>query len=398
MRRDDQAATWGRGGDNRAAAGADATGLAPAAGPALPKADNTPDGITGCRCTPGGVSRVDWFTGTAPEGKLPDLLAVLRRYFGQSTHERGQRFYSRGIRFESGAVLRYGGVGGAEGTACVDLNGSSLGTLEPTAVLELLRELVALGVRPSRTDHAFDVFGDVTALLRSLAEAYQRRELMGYKCVRPFFEFINFEQVLTGLMFGKRGKDSTCVRVYDKGYQTKSAALGSWVRFEAEYRGKAAANATVALLVAHGAVSRDAESLVDGVQHGEGWEEFIRRTVVGALEFREAGRHHARSRRPIAAWWATFCDGIRALRLRVAAKLQTSLDGTKRWFRRSVAPLVAALMRATSRTLDQVVADLAGDLAGVRSSFSPAVREYVSALTTGPGDATGGRIWEGVPA
>lgn len=332
-----------------------------AAGP--PPAATTPGQLTeGVKCSSGPVGRVlglDWITMSGPEGRRDDAERILSRYFGPVIETtRGQYFCQTCFRFEGGAQLHFGHK---DGVCVVALGGAALSTLEAGKRIDVMREVLELlGFRVTRLDIAQDYFHCGLGLVAMVEGSCERGEVVG--C--PVFDVRRPRRGdrLNGysVTVGKKGSEGSGrqVCVYDKGLEQKERGeglfwkLGEWERWETRLFDERANEAALAIVGA-----------------GPSWHPVAKGYMLGAIEFREKNGHRKRAERPMVAWWSKFCEFTRLCSTSAVKRLKT-LSGKVTWFRKQVAPGLAAMADAAGMTMGTVLETFAGDVrAGPRASL-----------------------------
>lgn len=322
----------------------------------------TPVGITGYNQSTCPIERgvgIDWLRLVVPEQHRLELLERLRRKHGPELYARGQWMYQQACRWESGARLMWEH---RSGTCCVDLSGGALAAYTLQDLRDLARFGYDAGGRCTRLDVAIDYrpgeAADDVGLVNRVVAACEAGHLCVARVWEPFRKTDRTRGLVNnGVALGVRGStdgSGRYVRVYDKGLQTNTDALGQWERWEAEFSGEVADQVARRLLV--DGSDDDGVTLADA-----------RRLALGAVEFRPGTGQ--RSRRKLSDWYASITQGRPAEWLR-KTRHSASIDRTADWIRKQVAPRLMALAERTGRKLTQVVDDLAQ---GARASTAAAV-------------------------
>jgi DNA relaxase NicK len=311
------------------------------------------------------VAGLDWLTVSAPSATVKELTEWGCRRFGAEWVEQGGfAWYGASRRWAGGLKLGVEQKGDGN-TICVMLDGATLQKFAPAERVEILRELLELGCKPTRLDLALDAKGDHVELVERVIQACFDGKLCGARCWRPISQYGQGGKLEGRTVYiGKRGGDGSgrFLRVYDKGLESGEVAANQWQRMELETSGE------VAVQVARGLVSA-----VDQV-------EFTAAVVMGAVSFREGVKRRMWTERVECAWWSEFKAGTVGVRY-VAAPRFASLAGRVSWLRNQVAKSLLGMAEASGKSLRAVVNDVIGVVqlpAAVlqRCAESPAAIEY----------------------
>lgn len=340
------AAGWGWGvqaGDDEAVS---AVRQPAGAGRTAAAASPAPDVTQGAK--PHGTSRLygfDWirFTGKLDDQELVERWAA-NRFGAEFTDQHGFSFYERCRTYKGGAKVLTDHDSG--NSVMVELSGDALELHTPEDRLQLVRELVGLGLKATRLDIAIDTTGKDVGLIEAVTAACQRGELCGARSWKPITEYNHRGEVDSfGVNLGRRGNDGSgrYVRIYDKGLETGESKQGRWVRWEAEFTGSVAAQVAAEL---HW-TDRPLE-----VMTGH---------ALGAVDFRGGEHHQSLSRRPRASWWTVFKGGREGLRFTKVRRL-SNLRGRVTWLKESVGLALAGMAHATGQEVMDVCRELFRDL------------------------------------
>lgn len=262
---------------------------------------------------------------TGPEDVLPKLMEWVVKEWGDGCNERpGMSFFARSLRWEAGPIVQM--EHNTMSLCMVIIEGKVLEQFTPEERVQMLRELIELGMKASRIDLALDLVGEHVELVERVEDAIRDGELCGPRRWKPNHEYNRHQvRLRSEVTMGRRGKEGSgrYVRVYDKGLEQGEEANRRH-RWELECNGYVAAE--VATLVAFA---------------GE-WEQRVREIALGAVDFRIGTARRALAERPRAAWWAILVDGIETLRVTVPRRTP-SLDSTAAWFRQQVFPTLLAI-------------------------------------------------------
>ncbi len=284
------------------------------------------------------VSGLDWLTVSAPSAATDELTEWGCRRFGAEWVEQGGfAWYGASRRWAGGLKLGVEQKGDGN-TICVMLDGSTLQKFAPAERVEILRELLELGCKPTRLDIAVDAKGEHVELVERVGQACFEGKLCGARRWRPIQTYgLGGKVEGRTIEIGRRGSDGSgrFVRVYDKGLETGDLPANQWQRIEAEFSGE------VCVQVARGLVSA-----VDQV-------EFSAAVVMGAVSFREGEKRRAWMERVECAWWSQFKAGTVGVRY-VSSPRFSSLAGRAAWFGNQVAKALWGCAEAAGKSADAV--------------------------------------------
>lgn len=137
----------------------------------------------------------------------------------------------------------------------------------------------------------------------------------------------------TTLYFGS-GQSDSLLRIYDKAAEQKLDDE-HWVRVEIQLR-RERAHALFLLLTYEYSV-----------------EDFdIGAVLLAVLDFKTPTDDENKSRWPTVSWWAEFVNTVSRIRLSKARTLQESVEKSKRWIERQVAPTLAFLLSVYQGDMD----------------------------------------------
>ena len=313
---------------------------------------------------------LDWIRCTAPAEFLEQLTDWGKVRFGDHFEEQsGFSWYGSTRTWAGGLRIGYQQRGdvGDKGTCCVELSGATLGRFLPAERVEMLRELLELGCKATRTDLAVDVIAEHVRLVERVGTSCFEGKLCGARTWRPVVEFgPGGECVGQTVYIGKRGRDGSgrYLRCYDKGLETGELPANRWHRLELECTGDVARDVARAVV---NAAAGDVEGMTAAL-------------VVGAVSFRDGVKRRCWSEREECAWWREFKAGIVGSKF-VQRKRTPSLDGRLAWLRRAVMPGIAAMAEMTGRPMRGILADLVHGLELTadqlnRAMMAPAVVEF----------------------
>lgn len=287
---------------------------------------------------PGIYVGLDWIRCTGPESLRMAVESLLHeRFVSEPRTTRGAQWFRAGIVWEPGVMLSWEH---RAGICQVDIQGQRLRLMDGGDRVQLLGELMCLGMKPTRLDGALDwigqgVNGNGLGVCEAATEACRRGEL----CVLRKFR-LNDEFTAQGmpsrrhLNLGSR-ESPVCARVYDKGLEQRVAPPGYWERFEAEFKGDRAPRVAKALTEA-----------------GDGWPGLLTGLILGAVDFRESNGRSELDRRPRAEWWAELTAGTETVRI-PPAQDDKSFERWWGWFRTAVGPRLLEFTDVVGWTLGE---------------------------------------------
>ncbi|MEQ9206126.1 MAG: replication initiation factor domain-containing protein [Phycisphaerales bacterium] len=221
-------------------------------------------------------------------------------------------------------------------------------------MMDLTTKIMMNGFHCTRIDLAVDHVGMDLGLHQHALAACKAGELCK---IRSYADDSEFKADGTPLRYllklGKR-ESSKCVRVYDKGLQTKSLPAGQWERLEVEFKDDRAAEVCLTLLDA-----------------GERLPESLWRYVIGAFDFRVKNGRTELQRRPLVGWWESYIGQAHPLETK-PIKNESSLAIWCNWFRSSVGSRLLQLADILELTPQELLQQLIHELEPA-SSVVPAV-------------------------
>ena len=279
----------------------------------------------------------DWIRFTGPASMEAVIMRWASVRFGEEhTDQGGFSFYQRRRTWAGGAKVCTEHNSGD--SVMVELGGDTLQLVAVDDRIQIIRELVALGLKCTRLDIAADIRSRNVGLCQAVLDACIEGHLTGAKTWKPFIEYGARGQIeVFGVSIGKRGSDGSgrYVRFYDKGLETGEAPMGRWERFEAEFCDDVANQLARALAVS------------------ENWREAAVSMLLGSVDFRVGSHRRARAERPRAEWWAAFLRGVEGMRVNRARRL-ASLATRARWFRTQVLLPLKGMAVASGKTVEEV--------------------------------------------
>lgn len=323
---------------------------------------------------PGVFLLVDWIRFVGPAECEQNLRDYLARFTGSPDSEpvKPQHFYRTAELFAGGVRLQ---TGHAHETATiyVEWTGRALDEIPEPKRHEIIRDLRAIGMHPTRLDIAADFIKQDVGLFDNGLASCEREELCGSRKHRPMYEKLS--GLFTGktLYLGRRGTDSAgkFARLYDKGLETKTMPENEWERLEVEFTGPRACN------------------LADRIAAAEDVHEVMKECLYGAFEFRKVTGRRELDLRPIVDWWQKVVQLVKVAHFRVP-RTRATLIRFANWFDRCVAPSMLAMSKAAGMTIDQLVAHIAPEAEAKRVKPGTMLEEWGAYLRDGVSIASDG--------
>lgn len=279
-----------------------------------------PSSNTGASVTPDGEwLGVHWLAGTS-DLSTDTVLSLLHEVTGESVEVAARsKWYREGYRVGPVRVLASGVTGAwvpmgchiiADGSACEALGLEGLRRIYAELGLKVARFDVAQDGCPFTPREVADAWysDDVRTKVKVAADAREDRP----------WRSCDWQSSPSGDTFYMGSpRAARRVRVYDR---------RGPVRLELQTRDAAAVAIAADLFAAP-------------------VEDFGRRFlshVRAFVDFVEAGEGNI-SRRPLAGWWAAFCEGVEKSRVRVTAVVVESFARVAAWVERQVAPMLAVI-------------------------------------------------------
>jgi DNA relaxase NicK len=280
---------------------------------------------------------LDWLTACGPAELLEQVKAwAIGRFGSEFSDQGGFKFYGRSMRWAGGPIILTDHL--SADSICVEIQGGSLVSMEADERVEIVRELLELGLHFTRLDVAVDHMGNFHGFIQRVRESAEAGELCGARCWAPIKEFSGRDRLVSeGVTFGKRGSDGSgrFVCLYDKGLESGTLSAGCWVRWETRFAADLAHDVAVRLARA------------------DSWVHVAASVAFGAVDFRVVNGRHKVAERCRVAWWADHTAMVEMVRVKAAAAVPT-LEGFKRWMRTSVAPRVLRLAADTGQRVSEV--------------------------------------------
>jgi hypothetical protein len=220
------------------------------------------------------------------------------------------------------------------------------------------------GVWATRLDGAIDFVGQDREIHAHAYASCKGGELCLRRRYADDSEFTaNGEPKRRLLKLGKR-ESATCVRIYDKGLETKSAPAGHWERIETEFKKDRAQTLAHRLL-----------------EQPDSWPDQLAGAVVASFDFRLPSDRTELERRERAAWWAEI---LRVFECRPVKPVlcPSSLETYFNWIWRAVTPRLLQICDIVGIRFEQLAPLLIGE-AQMATSDCPAIIELRAALNAG---------------
>ena len=291
---------------------------------------------------PGMSCRPDWIRLVGPEIQAKEVYRLLLQWFGAATsHNKGAMYFQQGTVWHPGVLFS---EGHGSKIVMVDLQGSRLSMMSVDDMMDLTTKIMMNGFHCTRIDLAVDHMGMDLGLHQHALASCKAGELCK---IRSYADDSEVKADGTPLRYllklGKR-ESSKCVRVYDKGLQTKSLPAGQWERLEVEFKDDRAAEVCLTLLDA-----------------GERLPAALWRYVIGAFGFRVKNGRTELQRRPLVDWWESYIGQAHPLETKPIKK-ESSLVIWFGWFRTSVGPRLLQLANILGITPHELFEQLIEEL------------------------------------
>lgn len=271
----------------------------------------------------GKTGRPDWIRLVGDEDCRDRLHDELCNAFGDLTIPcSGAMHFKSGQSWPIGVMLS---EGHRSGIVMVDFQGSCLASTDLDRVLDLVERIMRWGFHCTRIDLAVDHYFMNLDLYGNALRSCEAGELCRLRSYSPDPEYkADGTPMRLLLKLGKRDSD-VCVRIYDKGLETKTHTPGAWERIEAEFKG-----------------DRANEVCIDLLTHRDELQERLGQYVIGAMDFRVVNGRSELDRRPQAEWWREYVGG-RVPERPKPSRPESGLESWRDWFRSSVGPRLMQL-------------------------------------------------------
>lgn len=326
--------------------------------------EETPPQSPRVQCPEPGVwVSLDWMRIVAPESHYFDSLRILQDAFGEPTGQSsGAMWFKRATDWHPGVSLS---SEHKEKIIQIDVRGERLRAMGTDAAIELMGRFYDLkGVWATRLDGAIDFVGQDREIHAHALASCKGGELCLRRRYADDSEFTSDGEPKRRLLkLGKR-ESAICVRIYDKGLETKSAPAGHWERVETEFKEDRAKTLALRLL-----------------EDPKNWHEELAGAVVASFDFRLPSDRSELERRGRSAWWAEI---LRVFDCRPIKPVppQSSLESYFEWIWRSVTPRLLQFCSMLDVDLAQLIPVIRAE-AKAAESKCPAVVELESALVRG---------------
>ncbi|MFI4855559.1 MAG: replication initiation factor domain-containing protein [Phycisphaerales bacterium JB065] len=303
----------------------------------------TQSAFAGVPLEAGAFCTIDWLRGTCHDSRRHELVDIIEDRFGpKSGCGPGAKYFKHGVDWPNGIKISYGH---SSDIAMLDIRGERLSLLSYPERVDVLRMMIALGLKITRIDLAIDYMFQNRMIYNNALASCKRMELARLRRYKPIEEFTSEgEPKQKTLALGSRDSPAY-LRIYDKGLEQKIAAVGVWERIEAEFKGDRAP--IVAQLVAEAAKP----------------EKVIPDLIFGTVDFRIRNGRTELARRPQATWWAELV-GDHGMRVRSECQ-PVALQRWREAFVNSYGRRILELAEAVGRPVGELVEFL---LVGVRAS------------------------------
>ena len=260
--------------------------------------------------------RPDWIRLVGPDSQANWLIQRLRKTYGDCIPHSGAKFFRAGAFWHPGILASWGHK---SKIIMIDLQGSRLACTPVAEFMQLTNEILMHGFHCTRIDLAVDHVGMDLKLYEHAKASCETGELCKLRSYSPDPEFKS-DGIATRLLL-KLGKRTSpiCVRIYDKGLETKTLPVGQWERFEVEFKDDRAYEVCMKLCS-------------DGAHINEA----LWRYVIGAVDFRTINGRSEILRRPLVQWWAEYIGQAEPLNSPPCPK-ESGFDTWWNWARSSFA-------------------------------------------------------------
>lgn len=282
-----------------------------------PGIENQPSPENGVQVPPAGMScRPDWIRLVGLQSQLTWLMSRLREVYGECVPHSGAKFFRTGALWHPGILMSWGHK---SNIIMIDLQGSRLACTPVEEFMQLTDEILMHGFHCTRIDLAVDHVGMDLKLHQHAHQSCKSGELCKLRSYADDSEFkAHGTPVRYLLKLGKRNSP-ICVRIYDKGLETKTLPAGQWERLEVEFKDDRANDVCMTLADA-----------------GDSLDDLLFAYVIGAFDFRESNGRTELQRRPRAAWWESYIGQSKPIHCPPCPK-DSSFDTWWEWARTSFA-------------------------------------------------------------
>ena len=295
-----------------------------------------------------------------------EITQRLEQLLGPSTKMKGMWGYTTRHQLPFDAFVTFSDD---SRECCVELSGTTCAILGEAEVLKLAHWALWNCGKPTRCDVSIDFHAnhptrplDLIDTVHAACESRQLCRCRRWEARQP--RTANGAYTGRGINLGARGKNGSgrYIRLYDKGLETETKPPRTWERWETEFTQDAALQVVKQLVLS-----------------GEHWKHTALQLALGAVEFREHTGERSLKRRPLAAWWSDFLEGVEPVCVKIK-HLQTNLDRYGAWLRRSVFKTLTTMSRKTGLTLDELADWFIGEVP-FPPSDAPVIQELLQAIS-----------------
>jgi len=269
--------------------------------------DKVPEGGMSCR--------PDWIRLVGPDSQAEWLIKRLKTAYGDCIPHNGAKFFRAGALWHPGILMSWGHK---SDIVMIDLQGSRLACTPVEEFMQLTHDILMHGFHCTRIDLAVDHVGMGLGLHQHALASCKAGELCK---IRTYADDSEFKADGTPqrhlLKLGKRDS-SVCIRIYDKGLETKTLPPCQWERLEVEFKN-----------------DRAAEVCLELAKKGTKDAVLLWRFVIGALDFRVRNGRTEMARRPRVQWWDRYTGQIQP-KITKPIKKESDFDSWCKWYRSTI--------------------------------------------------------------
>ncbi|MEN1705009.1 MAG: replication initiation factor domain-containing protein [Planctomycetota bacterium] len=312
-----------------------------------------------------------------------EVFAWMVEQFGDEHREAaGGHGYSGSIKWSCGATLYLGHTGtraagesdDAPRGLAIEINGTTFAEYAGGERVNMLEELLQLGMKTTRLDIAVDVVNQGMELVENAEASCRSREMVRFRRWAPVYDFNLDEKQGHTVYLGKRGDKGSgfFTRVYDKGLEQTHAKRcgvtfeqGYWERWEVELTGDVGVQASWKL-----------------VQARE-WHKAAASIAIGKHQFREATGRRELDRRPMVAWFFRLVRSLAEPMKITARRVAPTVASRLRWLRDQVGPGMAAMAKAAHVSVASLFDHFVKGVQPQSPKRSPVLRQWMNHLVFG---------------
>ena len=285
---------------------------------------------------PGVYVGLDWIRCTGPECLRDQLNELMCELCSGEGKELGKaKWFKHGLVWEPGVMLSWG----HRSDICqVDFQGSRLKLLNGESRVDLLRQMIELGMKATRIDGALDLIGQQLGICVQAERSCDQGELCILRRYSPNNEFGSGGKTLRRLLKLGSRDSPVCARIYDKGLEQKVSGEGYWERLEIEWKKDRASQVAASLCEA----GTDTSELLAGL-------------ILGSIDFRAHNGRSEIKRRPRSTWWHDLIGSTEIVQTSSSSD-EHSFHRWHSWFRSSVAPRLLQFSQTTRDDPREVLA------------------------------------------